>query len=290
MTKIKLTVLIATKNEINNIAACLESIIDWAGEVLVVDSGSTDGTVERAAGLGATVINFEYKGGWPKKRQWALEWFKFRNDWVLILDADETLTSEMKHQIEEAICASGVDGYYIKFKTSFLGKDMYFGNTSFLKLCLFKVGKGRYEQRIRMQDQSMADMEIHEHVVVEGIAKNLKGFIWDRNHNSFARNITKHNEYSNWEARAFTEGAHYDLPPALFGNQAQRRRWLKRKFLLFPFSHLIYFLYGYIFKLGFLDGYTGYLYAAFQSHEIFNIKVKIREIRQATKSIKTSSA
>ena len=123
MPKLKpITILIAVKNEEVNIGACVKSAA-WADQVLVVDSHSTDRTVEIASGLGADVRQFDYTGGWPKKRNWALETLPIRNEWVLILDADERIPAELREEIE-GIVSSDVryDGYWVRLRVHFLGK------------------------------------------------------------------------------------------------------------------------------------------------------------------------
>ena len=285
--KLPISVLIASKNEIRNIGVCLSHLVSWVDEVVLVDSGSTDGTAEVARDLGCTVLDFVYAGGWPKKRQWALETYPFRNDWILIVDADEEVTEAARKQIVAAVRRRDFDGYWLKFRTAFMGRDMSFGNSTFYKLVLFRKGMARYEERLKGQDVSMADMEIHEHVVLNGTVGWLHAPIWDRNKNSLSRFLMKQDEYSNWESKAFLDGQLEDIPPKFWGNQDQRRRWMKRKFLTLPGTSLIYFIYGYIFCLGFLDGREGYIYARIQANELFNVKSKIYE-RQKVANISRS--
>jgi glycosyltransferase involved in cell wall biosynthesis len=88
--KVPISLLVPCKNEEANLDRCLQSV-HWVAEVFVVDSNSSDKTSEIAEMHGAKVVQFEYKGGWPKKKNWALENLPFSNEWVLILDADECL-------------------------------------------------------------------------------------------------------------------------------------------------------------------------------------------------------
>lgn len=279
--KIPVSVLIPTRNEIDNLRSYLMPVVNNFDEVLVVDSGSSDGTPEYAISLGCAVVNFQYNGNWPKKRQWALETFSFRNKWILLLDADELLSDEVVRQIADAIKDQAYDGYWIRFHTAFLGRRMRYGTTSFYKLPLFKHGLAGYEKRLISQDQSMADMEVHEHVVVSsGCVGKIEAPIWDINKNPLDRFLSKHNEYSNWEAAVFLKGNDSELPATPFGTEAQRRRWLKRKLVMIPGSPLLYFTYSYLFKLGFLDGKEGFIYAVFQGIQMFIVKCKIYERRK----------
>jgi glycosyltransferase involved in cell wall biosynthesis len=272
------SVIIPVRNEARNLPRCLAALQD-VGEVYVVDSNSSDDTVEIARAHGAKVVQFDYRGGWPKKRQWAMETLPLAYDWILLLDADEVLTPELLNEIRQVIQNPGVDGYWIALGMYFLGRRLRFSGASFWKLSLFRRGKGRYECRLREQDASMADMEVHEHVIVDGPTARLKNALTHRNVESLSRYIQKLDEYSNWEAKVWFDGKTSDLKPSLFGTQAQRRRWLKRSFLGIPGSPLLFFLYRYLFRLGFLDGAPGLIYCGFQAVQFFHIKAKIYEVK-----------
>ncbi len=281
MSLLPISILIPTKNEEKNIARCLESVYKWADEIIIVDSQSTDQTLEICKQYNTKVLQFNYKGGWPKKRQWALDTFDFKNDWILLLDSDEILLPGIKKEIETAVKSESADGYWMRFQIYFLGKMLRHGGTELWKLSLFRKGKGAYEKRLEDQDESMADMEVHEHVIVDGKVGRLKQPVKHENINALDRYIQKHNEYSNWEALLHFKGNNDSIKPNLFGNQTQRRRWLKKKLLTFPGSSFLFFLNGYLFKLGFLDGRQGFIYAAFRGTYMFNIKAKIFELKQS---------
>lgn len=276
---VPLSVLIPVRNEAKNLPRCLDAIQEWADEVVVVDSSSTDESVSIAESAGATVLQFNYRGGWPKKRQWALDTYSWRNEWVLLLDADEILTPDAKTELAKAIANDHFDGYWLPFRVVFLGRMLRFGDTQLWKCSLFRTGKGRYEQRLGTQDESMSDIEVHEHVVVDGPTSRLTCPIRHENWNSLARYIEKHNEYSTWESAVLRGGTDLDLPASLFGNQAQRRRWLKRTLIRLPGSPLLRFAYIFVFRLGFLDGRPGLIYATFKMVQMFHVKAKMYESR-----------
>src|SRR5271169_716044 len=96
---IPLSVVVPTKNDVKNLRRCLDAIACWADEIIVVDSSSSDGTADAADNYGATLVQFHYQGGWPKKRQWALDNIAMRNEWVLLLDTDEILDEALKSEI-----------------------------------------------------------------------------------------------------------------------------------------------------------------------------------------------
>ncbi|GIV57676.1 MAG: glycosyl transferase [Rhodothermaceae bacterium] len=281
---VPVSVLIAVRNEAQNLPRCLAALDGWADEVVVVDSQSTDGTVEIAEAHGATVLQFHYRGGWPKKRQWALDTFDFRNDWILILDADEILLDPIKAEIAEAIRRDDHDGYWLRFQLHFLGRQLRHGGFDLWKLFLFRKGKGRYERRIDgEQTPSMADIEVHEHVVVDGRVGKLKNPIRHENWNSLYRYIEKHNEYSEWEARVYFEGHKGEVPPRFFGTQAERRRWLKARLVRLPGFPILTFLYHYVLRLGFLDGRPGLIYCTLKGVQRFHAKAKWYELEMKHK-------
>ena len=271
--------LIPTRNEGQNLRRCLEALRGF-DEVVIVDSQSTDNTLEIASEFGAQVVQFHYAGGWPKKRQWMIDTFSFRNGWIFLVDADEIVTPELEAEIRSAIADEGFAGYHVALQHYFLGRALRHGGNKFSKLSLFRLGRGGYECRLKEQDTSMADMEIHEHVVVDGPTRALRNSLIHHNVNSLARYIEKHNEYSNWEARVLLSpdepGA---LSPSLFGNQAQRRRWLKRKLYRVPGTPVLMFLYKYFLRLGFLDGVPGLIYCGYQAVQLFHTKSKVYELR-----------
>ncbi len=275
---VPVSVLIPTRNEEANLPRCLDAVAGWADEVLVVDSQSTDGTIEIAGDYGAEVIQFEYDGGWPKKRQWALDTYDFDNEWILLLDADEILLPPIKSEIAEAIQTDEYDGYWLRFQLHFLGRPLRHGGFDLWKLYLFRHGTGRYERRFEGQDESMSDIEIHEHVVVDGEVGRLQHPVRHENWNSLYRYIEKHNEYSEWEAMLYHEGDSGAVEPDLFGNQAQRRRWLKDLLVRVPGFPLITFLYHYVLRLGFLDGKPGFIYCVLKGVQRFHAKAKWYEL------------
>jgi len=278
--KLPVSVIVAARNEEKNLPRCLEALRD-VGEVYVIDSGSTDATAEIARSFGARLVQFQYRGGWPKKRQWAIENLPFAFDWIFLVDADEALTPELADEILQAIQNPDINGYYVSLRMYFLGRVLRHGSAGFWKLPLFRRGKGGYECRLRDQDSSMADMEIHEHVVVEGATRRLKNPLEHHNVESLSRYIRKHDEYSNWEARVWVEGDTKELAPDFFGIQAQRRRWLKANFLRLPGAPLWFFFFKYVLNLGFLDGIPGLIYCGLQAVQVFHVKAKIYELRSA---------
>jgi glycosyltransferase involved in cell wall biosynthesis len=280
-----ISVIVPVRNEARNLPRCLESLRQF-GEVYVIDSQSSDESVELARTAGAKIVQFYYQGGWPKKRQWALNTLPLKYEWVLLIDADEVVTPSLAREIRAAISDPAINGYHLGLQMWFLGRPLRFSGARFWKTSLFRREKGRFECRLAAQDSSMADMEVHEHVIVDGSTTFLKEPLIHHNVDSLSRYIRKHDEYSNWESEVLSQTlGPEDLQPHLFGSQAQRRRWLKKKFFALPGSPVALFLYRYLFCFGFLDGVPGLIYCGFQAVQVFHTKAKIYELRAGKVSV-----
>src|SRR5205085_9510938 len=118
-----ITVIVPVRNEARNLPRCLESLRGM-GEIYVVDSQSSDDTCASAESVGAKTIQFRYQGGWPKKRQWAMDTLPIAYDWILLLDADEVVTPELAREFRLAIQDHDIAGYRICLQLYFLGKPL----------------------------------------------------------------------------------------------------------------------------------------------------------------------
>ena len=279
--KIPLSLIVPCKNEENNLRRCLESV-KWIDEVFVVDSNSKDGTEKIALEFGAQVTQFEYSGGWPKKKNWALENLTFSNDWVLILDADECLPPEAEKEIKKIVCDPNPehDGYWINRRYFFLGKALkhaYFPNWN---LRLFKHKLGRYE-KITDVDTHSGDNEVHEHVVVQGSTGKLKSIMDHHAFPTIESFVEKHNRYSNWEA--IVESSTEDNEESLQHSQVKGKRRLRRLFRKLPFRPTLRFLYVYLWQGGIFDGWEGYVFARLHAQYEFLSEAKARAILRSRK-------
>lgn len=279
MENVKISVLIPVKNEALNIRNCLTAVVDWADEVFVIDSNSSDLTISIVKQFEHVKIEqFTYNGAYPKKRQWALDNLNIRNEWVLFLDADEILLDPIKEEIANAILMDKYDGFTINLQMDFLGKMLKYSYPGLRKLILIRKGLGYYEKIVDKVDYIKSDMEIHEQFIIKGPVKDLKNPILHRNVKSMYHFLEKHNEYSSWEAESYLNGNHEDLQPSFFGSNAQRRRFFKSKFLHIPGVEFIYFFYLYFFRFGFLDGKRGYYFCLSRAVHLSNVKLKIFEL------------
>jgi glycosyltransferase involved in cell wall biosynthesis len=278
--KAPVSVIIPVRNEMNNIASCLGQLA-WADEIFVVDSHSTDQTCPIAESLGARVVQFEWTGSYPKKKNWALQNLPFRNDWILIVDADEHITPELAADIAAAVAAPGGKiGFYINRRFMFLGKWIrHCGYYPSWNLRLIKRGCGLYERISETGDTRSGDNEVHEHILCDGPVGRLGHDMLHYAYPSIDTFIEKHNRYSNWEALVQFERRSGGLPRNLFGNELERRRFLKSVAWHLPFRPTLRFLYSFIFRLGFLDGYRGYIFCRLLGVYEFLCVAKYRELQ-----------
>jgi glycosyltransferase involved in cell wall biosynthesis len=257
---VPVTVIIPTMNEALNLERCLKSI-SWASEIYVVDSASTDDTCRIAAAYGVKIVQFRYSGGWPKKKNWALANLRFANEWVLLLDADEVLPECGRKEIAGAVQAPGeIAGYWINRRFMFLGKWLKHAYYPNWNLRLFKHAQGRFERLVEGETNS-GDVEIHEHVVVNGLTRRLKTELEHYAFPSVECFIDKHNRYSNWEAQYQLEMDQANPTVRLQDNRANLRRGLRRLSRKLPMRPALRFLYVFILQRGFLDGIEGYYFA-----------------------------
>jgi glycosyltransferase involved in cell wall biosynthesis len=282
-TRVPVSVLIPIKNEATNLPRCL-GCVNWADEVIVVDSRSTDGSIAIAQQHGATVVQFEFNGIWPKKKNWALENVPFRNDWVFILDADEVLPEGSEEELASAIAQAGsIVGYWINRRFNFMGRWLRHAYYPNWNLRLFRHSLGRYEKLTDSPTES-GDNEVHEHVVVNGPTGQLRSELDHYAFPSVEVFVEKHNRYSNWEARVAadrflkgTTGHFEEMPVGL-------RRKLKLMSHRLPFRPLLRFLYIYIWQKGFLDGREGYYFARLHATYEFLCVAKTYELKKRIES------
>lgn len=269
-------VMIPTYNERVNLPHAIGSVIGWANKVFVLDSGSTDGTQNLARQLGAVVIEHPWEG-YARQKNWGLDNLPLESPWVFILDADESITPELRDEMVR-LCGRPVSdvtetGFYVNRYFVFLGKRIrHCGYFPSWNLRLFKRGRARYEDR-----------PVHEHMLLDGQAGYLKGLMHHEDRRGLEWYIAKHNQYSTLEAqttyRTLLGQDEGGVRPALFGNAVQRRRFIRTRVLpRLPAKWLFRFLWMYFIKLGILDGMTGLRFSLFISTHEFFADLKLREL------------
>ncbi|MGI8891139.1 MAG: glycosyltransferase family 2 protein [Chthoniobacterales bacterium] len=276
---VPVSVLVPIKNEAENLPRCLASV-EWADEILVVDSESSDGSQRIAEEFGAQVVQFDFNGVWPKKKNWALENLPFRNEWVFILDADEVLPSGAEAEFRTAIAHAGdTAGYWINRRFMFMGRWLRHAYYPNWNLRLFRHSLGRYE---KLTDAATAsgDNEVHEHVVVQGPTDRLRSELDHYAFPSVEVFVEKHNRYSNWEARVAVAQESGRNPSGIQSTRVAQRRKLKQFSQRLPFRPLLRFLYVYVWQRGFLDGREGYYFARMHGFYEFLSVAKTYELKK----------
>lgn len=228
-----LSVVLITLNEAANLPQTLESV-RWAQEIVVLDSGSTDATVDLARAAGARVFAEEWKGFGAQKNS-AIA--KACGDWVLSLDADEEVSPELAAEIQALLDGEpAFPAYRIPRLNHFLGRPLRRGGYwPDPKLRLFRRGAARFEER-----------PVHETMQADGPVGQLKGHLIHRCYPTLAEYIEHMNRYSTAGARMLVEA----------GRARPSFPWLVWNAVLNPAAT---FLYNYVFRLGFLDGRAGLL-------------------------------
>jgi glycosyltransferase involved in cell wall biosynthesis len=278
------TAIVATKNEESNLTRCLASI-RGAERIIVLDSGSTDQTVNIAVAANAEVFRFDYRGGYPKKRQWALDTIELTTEWVLLLDADEVVPPALWNEIRRAISDPDAhDAYLIKKGFHFLGRRLRFGGFSHRAVVLFRTGKARFEELFDDSTEGL-DMEVHERVMVDGTIGEFSTPLIHEDFKGLTAYLDRHNRYSTWEARVrqtFLDrncSGKLTIRPRLFGDAQERRRFLKKFAIRIPFEPWLWFAYHYFVCLGVLEGRPGLIASQIRMQYISNVRSKLYELR-----------
>src|SRR5436309_3401945 len=268
------SVLVPTLDEELNLPDCLRSLA-WVDEIFVVDSFSRDRTVEIAREHDAQVVQHEFQS-YSRQKNWALETLPFRNEWVLIVDADERVPPELQCEIDNVVQDGRCDGYYLNRRFIFLGHWIrHAGWYPSWNLRLFGHRPGR-----------SADREVPEHVVLSGSVGYLKSELLHEDRRGLEPFVARHNRYSTLEAAARFK-AERDapdrarLPVSLLASPVQRKRFLReRVWPAIPGKPMALFVYMYLLRRGFLDGRAGLALCVFHAFQEFMVGMKLGEMRR----------
>lgn len=295
IAKQPVTAILAARNEEANIARCLASLRP-AERILVIDSQSSDSTARISLEYGAEVHQFMYLGGYPKKRQWALDRIPIHTEWILMIDADEVVPEELWDEIAETInrvdCA---DAFLITKGFHFLGRRFRFGGFSHSAVLLFRKGRANFEALFASGTRSQ-DMEIHERLIVQGRIGKLKTSLIHEDFKGLEAYIERHNFYSTWEAeqrwnylKTGTWGTE-SVKPRIFGNTQERRRWIKGLMLHIPSEALLWFGYHFFLRLGLLEGRAGLIACQLRARHFSQVRAKLYELALKAHSSKVPGA
>ncbi len=289
-----ITVIIGVKNEAANLPKCLDALKRFE-RVVVVDSHSSDSTPDIARAHGVEVLDFSYQGGYPKKRQWALNNLDIQTPWVMLLDADEVIPTELFEEIKTRILKRPLPaGFLITKGFHFMGSRMANGGFSHAAVLLFQTGKARFEHLLDEPGDAL-DMEVHERLIVDGQVDAISTPLIHEDYKGLEAYIDRHNKYSTWEAKVRTrflttgEWGESAISPKLFGNTQERRRYLKKIAMRVPIEPWLWFFYHFVLRLGFLEGRRGFIASQIRAQYIANVRSKMWEMRNNSRKVENAT-
>jgi glycosyltransferase involved in cell wall biosynthesis len=274
---IPLSVIVTTRNEEANVERCLQSVHGFADQIFVLDSESTDRTVEISQQYAEVqTLAYDHSRIIPWIFQWGLDNLPLRNDWVLILEADQAVTPALKAELAALLARPDEvreDGFYIHRRQIFRGKPLRFGG----------YGSKVILKLFRRSRSGLDPVEQDTRVYVRGPVGRLRAPLeeWNVKEDSIQFYLQKHLRYAEAFAREELERRRRGLPwkvtPRLFGTPDERILWLKDRYYRMPLfvRPMLYFLYRYFFLLGILDGKTGFVFHFLQAFW-FRLIVDIR--------------
>lgn len=246
----KITAIIPCKNEAHNIEAVLTSVA-WCDEIMVVDSFSTDNTVELAKRFTSRILRHEYVNS-ANQKNWAIP--QATHEWILLVDADERVSPELKAEIQTILSLekNDTDAYWIGRKNFFLGKEIKYSGWQRDKVIrLFKRDTCRYEEK-----------HVHAEIVTNGKTDKLKNKLLHYTYKDIFHYLEKWDRYSTWSAE---DAAKKIKNPNLF------------HFIIKPAFR---FFKHYFIDLGFLDGYPGFIICSLAAKGVFMRYVKLYGMRK----------
>lgn len=269
---VSISILVLTLNEETNIQHCLRTLT-WSDDIVVLDSFSTDATVELARHEGARVVQRKFDN-WSAHQNWAVSNIEFKHPWVLYMDADERCTADLRAEAQRVVLPqSAASAYRIRRKDYFMGRWLKHAQLYPTWLVrLFRPERIRYERLVNPV------------AVVDGPTGELEAHI---DHYPFSHGvahwIARHNRYSDMEAieaLKARDAVAFEMRQLVSSDPNTRRRALKEVFFRLPARPVVKFLYYYGWRRGFLDGAAGFTYSTLQAFYEYMIDCKRRELQR----------
>jgi len=274
--------IILTYNEEIHLPRLLNSIKNLKASIYILDSGSTDSTVEIAKSFNAQVMVNPFENH-PKQWDFALRNFNISTPWIIGLDSDHIVTDELFHHLEifsDKSISAEIDGIYFNRKNIFKGKWIRHGGyfPKYL-LKMFRNGKGHSDLNENMDHRFLVEGKTivwkDGYLIEENLKENQISF-WIAKHNRYS-DLVAHEEIERLNAIRFQS-----IRPRIFGNPDERIAFLKKVWWKLPLfvRPMVYFIYRFIFQLGFLDGKAGWIFHFLQGFWFrLLIDIKIDELK-----------
>lgn len=267
-----IAVILITLNEGHNLERTFANLSGWADEIFVLDSFSTDDTVDICIKHNVTIFQHSFIGfgdQWNK----ALNCFPITSSWTMKLDPDEEISDELKSSIKDSISKKEKDGFYVDRYLYFMEKRLP------IKQEILRVW--------RTGECEFTDSLVNEYPVVSGNLGKVRGELKHFDSPNLEHWYYKQNKYSTAEAISKIEGNNLALKPSLFGNEASRRMFFKNIFYLIPFRYLLLYLYHLFFLRAIIAGRVGLIWAKLRCDVYRQIEYKYLEMKNSNKPYKT---
>lgn len=266
-----LSIVLITLNEAHNLERFFKSINGWVRNIFVIDSYSSDSTIDICLKFGAKVYQrrFDNFGN-----QWnaAIKIPEIKTKWVMKLDPDEIVTENLKKNINSKLRNSedGTDGFYLTRKLFFFNKMLPVEQKH---LRIWRNGKCLFTNSL-----------VNEHATVIGETSSIKGYFEHHDSPNLEHWFSKQNKYTTAEATSFVKEMELAIEPNIFGNSTERRMFIKKHFFRFPFRYIILFIYHYLFLRTFISGKEGYYWSKLRTNVYQMIEYKIYEMKKSNVS------
>jgi glycosyltransferase involved in cell wall biosynthesis len=257
-------VVMISLNEAHNMEGVLQNLKGWAQEIFLVDSYSSDGTVDIALRYGVNVVQRRFRG-FGDQWNFALRELPITAPWTMKLDPDERLSDTLKQEIVSAIIADDVDGLSFDRRLWFMNRSLPVKQHL---VRLWRTGRCRF-----------SDVQVNEYPTVEGRIRRVSGELVHVDSPDLEHWLNKQNKYTTAEAiAAYNRDALADKP-RLLGTVLQRRMWAKKHFMQLPFRYVMLFLYHYLVLGAWRAGWVGYVWSRLRTDVYRLWEYKLREIR-----------
>lgn len=259
-----IAVVMISLNEEHNMRDVLENLRGWAQEVFLVDSFSTDKTIDIALGYGVHVVQRRFHG-FGDQWNWALKNLPITSKWTMKLDPDERISNELKLALKTAVCMGNASSYSFERRLWFMGRPLPVRQ---------KI------TRVWLTGECVfTDVKVNEHPMVVGPTSHVIGDLEHFDSPTLEHWINKQNKYTTAEAHISVDGAPLSDHPYLFGTTLQKKMWVKKNFYKIPFFYFWLFLYHWLWLGAYRAGFAGYVWSRYRSEVMRMIAYKRWELK-----------